>query len=87
MALFKAGYNPSNNKIALTPTTISNIYSQNRLSGLQAARLMNKSELPTIPEGGISNFTPLSTARTYNKADVRDFIRSKGRGAYDFSGS
>ena len=41
----------------------------------------------TIPEGGISNFTPLSTTKTYNRADVRDYIRSKGRGAYDFSGN
>ena len=30
----------------------------------------------------IINFTKI-----HNKADVRDFIRSKGRGAYDFSGS
>lgn len=43
--------------------------------------------LPTIPKEGISNFTPLSTAKTYNKSDIRDYIRSKGFGAYDFTGS
>ena len=48
---------------------------------------MNKSELPTIPEGGISNFTPLSTARTFNRSEIRDYIRSKGKGAYDYTGA
>lgn len=48
---------------------------------------LSKPVLSTIPEEGISNFIPLSTTKTYNRANVRDFIRSKGRGAYDFSGS
>lgn len=49
-------------------------------------QVLPQPKLPTIPEGGISNFTPLSTTKTYNRADVRDYIRSKGFRAYDFTG-
>ena len=49
-------------------------------------KVLPKPILPTIPQGGISNFKPLSTAKTYNRAGIRDYIRSKGFNPYDYAG-
>jgi hypothetical protein len=71
-------------------TTVGDNY-QNKLSeGItiigNKPKLASIVQTPTVVDTGISNFTPQSTTKTFNKGEIRDYIRSKGKGAYDFTG-
>ena len=35
----------------------------------------------------LTNFTPQPVTRTFNRSEIRDYIRSKGKGAYDYTGA
>lgn len=86
LALSKAGYDPSNKK-ALTPTTISNIYNQNRLEGLYAAGLLKKPESLTISENSLPTINTKIRGGNFNKSQIRDLIREGGFNPYAYTGA
>ena len=86
LALSKAGYDPSN-KTGLTPTTLSNIYNQNKLEGLYAAGLLKKPESLTVPENKLPTINTKIRGGNFNKSQIRDLIRKGGFNPYAYTGA
>lgn len=86
MALSRAGYDPSN-KMGLTPTTLSNIYNQNKLEGLYAAGLLKKPESLTVPENKLPTINTKIRGGNFNKSQIRDLIRKGGFNPYAYTGA
>ena len=74
-----------NNGGAGQPTSLEKESLTQDLAQQIGPTLITQTLLNQTPE--LPNFTLQPVTRTFNKSEIRDFIRNKGKGAYDYTGA